>query len=435
MLYSLCKLPRKLATLKYILFSTFLLFTGKIVSAQLQKIKIYAFTNGSYFDGTSFKNKTIYTIDGRISFKKPADIDSIIDVSGKYIIPPFGEAHNHNVEWYGEERFNKLRDRYLKEGIFYVKNPNNLPKVPIQLKGRINIPESIDACFSNGSFTAPGGHPLGLVKRNIEREVWLPEDAEGGFYYSIANMTDFFTKWESLKKTKPDFVKTYLLYSEEFDKRFSDTAYFGWKGLNPSFLKAMVTKIHSDGYKVVTHVETAMDFHNALLAKVDEVNHIPGFRAKEDYGFDKYRITNNDAKLASKNKTIVVTTVGAAIDNIFKTIDSLSHKVREREMIVHNLTVLKKNKVLLAIGSDAYGQTSRYEVNNLLRLNLFDNLSLLKMWCETTVMAIFPDRKIGYLKEGYEANFLVLRENPLIDFKNTEKILMRVKSGIILLPL
>lgn len=412
--------------------SAFFLLTHQITHAQQPHTKVYAFVNAFYFDGTGFKAGTLYTVNGKISFKKPAVIDSTIDISGKYIIPPFGEAHNHNVEWYGEERFNKLRDRYLKEGIYYIKNPNNLPKVPGQLKGKINIPKSIDACFSNGSFTAPGGHPLGLVKRNLDREVWKQEDAEGGFYYSVDNMNDFLLKWEALKKTKPDFIKTYLLYSEEFDKRRNDTNYFAWKGLNPAFIKPMVSKIHKDGYKVAVHVETAADFHTALLAGVDEINHTPGFRANEKYGYDKYKISEEDAKLAAKNKVVIVTTMGTAIDNIFKTIDSLPSKKQEKEMIVHNLSILKKNKVSLAIGSDSYGQTSRYEINNLIKLNLFDNLSPLKMWCETTARAIFPNRKIGYLKEGYEANFLIIDGNPVENFSFTEKISIRVKGGVIL---
>lgn len=394
--------------------------------------KTYSFINGSWFSANGFVKHDFYSSNGVLTAKKPSRIDSIIDLAGKYVVPPFGEAHNHNVEWYGEERFNKLRDRYLKDGIFYIKNPNNLPKVPGQLAGRINTPQSIDVSFSNGSITAPEGHPLGLVKRNIDREVWTVEDAEGGFYYSVDNLKEFYAKWNMLKKTKPGFIKLYLLYSEEYAKRRTDSNFFAWKGLNPAMLKTMIDKIHKDGYRVAVHVETSADFHTALLAGADEINHTPGFRAKADYGFENYKIAEADAKLAAKNKIVVVTTMGTAIDNIFKTIDSLPYKATEKEMIVYNLTLLQKNKVRLAIGSDAYGQTSRFEIDNLRKLNIFDNLTLLKMWCESTAGTIFPGRKIGYLREGYEASFLVLEGNPVEDFKYTERIMMRVKSGLIM---
>jgi imidazolonepropionase-like amidohydrolase len=42
---------------------------------------------------------------------------------------------------------------------------------------------------------------------------------------------------------------------------------------------------------------------------------------------------------------------------------------------------------------------------------------------------IFPQRKIGALKDGSEANFLVLEGNPIQDFGNVKRIRMRVKQG------
>jgi len=58
-----------------------------------------------------------------------------------------------------------------------------------------------------------------------------------------------------------------------------------------------------------------------------------------------------------------------------------------------------------------------------------DNLTLLKMWSETTPLAIFPARKIGRLSPGYEASFLVLEGDPIADFANVKRIRKRVKRG------
>ena len=65
-------------------------------------------------------------------------------------------------------------------------------------------------------------------------------------------------------------------------------------------------------------------------------------------------------------------------------------------------------------------------------LGVFDNKTLLKIWCENTAKTIFPDRKLGFLREGYEATFLVLNGNSLIDFMNVKDINLRVKQGKIL---
>ena len=74
------------------------------------------------------------------------------------------------------------------------------------------------------------------------------------------------------------------------------------------------------------------------------------------------------------------------------------------------------------------------EARALARSGLFTNLELLRMWSVTTPQAIFPKRKIGELDEGYEASFLVLRADPLADFKNTGAITLRVKQGVPLRP-
>jgi imidazolonepropionase-like amidohydrolase len=98
------------------------------------------------------------------------------------------------------------------------------------------------------------------------------------------------------------------------------------------------------------------------------------------------------------------------------------------EIKIHNLQLLHRHGVTIAIGSD-HADTSLAEALHLHALNVFDNLTLLKMWCETTPRAIFPQRKIGSFKEGYEARFLVLDENPIDRFEAVTRINMRFKEG------
>jgi len=63
-----------------------------------ENTKILAFTNGNWFDGHSFKKRTGYSVRGILSFRRPAQVDKAIDLAGGYVVCPFGEAHNHNVE-------------------------------------------------------------------------------------------------------------------------------------------------------------------------------------------------------------------------------------------------------------------------------------------------------------------------------------------------
>jgi imidazolonepropionase-like amidohydrolase len=97
------------------------------------------------------------------------------------------------------------------------------------------------------------------------------------------------------------------------------------------------------------------------------------------------------------------------------------------------LRLLKAQGIKLAIGSDIYNDNSVGEFEFIYELGIFSNLELLKMWCENSAMTTFPNRKIGHLKEGYEASFLVLDSNPLEEIKEIDKsIIFRVKQGMLL---
>jgi hypothetical protein len=126
---------------------------GQTDGNQPKEPKRIAFKNGQWFDGHAFKRKDGYAVNGVLTFHRPAQVDETVDLSGQFVVPPFGEAHNHNVE--PLNKVDELIKRYIEHGIFYVKNPNNLPSGRDQVAAKINRPESIDVTFSNGGFAVP----------------------------------------------------------------------------------------------------------------------------------------------------------------------------------------------------------------------------------------------------------------------------------------
>ncbi len=84
----------------------------------------------------------------------------------------------------------------------------------------------------------------------------------------------------------------------------------------------------------------------------------------------------------------------------------------------------------LAVGSDNVGDSSVLEAEHVYSLGVFDPLALLKLWTEHTPRAIFPQRRIGFLRDGYEASFLALEGNPLEDWRNIRRIKLRFKQGL-----
>ncbi len=394
------------------------------------------FSGGRWFDGSGFVAAEYYSVAGVLTARRPARVDSVIDLTGKFVVPPYGEAHNHNVE---SSRIDSAIAMYLRRGVFYVKNPNSLDRFTTPLVGRINVPGSIDATFAGGGLTGSGGHPQAIAQRQIARKAWTEVEGDGGFYYIIDSPADLERRWAEIKAGKRDFIKTYLLYSEEYALRRSDPAYADWRGLDPTLLPEIVRRAHGEGWRVSTHIETAADFHAAVAAGVDEINHLPGFRPdrNDPRRYDdiaRYEITESDAQLASANGTFVVTTVGDLLQMLpaADTGTAAAAAARVRGMLTRNLQLLQRTGVRISIGTDAYTKTSDFEMRQLHSLGALSPLALLKAACENSAATIFPGRKIGQLREGYEASFLALDGDPIADFANTQRISLRVKQGTLL---
>lgn len=393
---------------------------------------VLAFVGGRWFTGTGFEAATAYAVGGILTFQAPARVDSTIDLAGGYVVPPFGEAHNHNVEH--SSRIEQTLAQYLRDGVFYVQNPNVLPRTRHPLFGEVNTPTSIDVAFANGGLTAAGGHPASHAQYNIGRGVWTEADAEGAFYFTVEDEEDLERVWENVLEGRPDFLKTFLLYSEEYARRKDDPAFVGWRGLDPALLPQIVRRAHLAGLRVATHVETATDFHHALAAGVDQIAHMPGFRGDSEVRLPDpsvFEISEEDARRAARLGTVVVTTVGGVREIDPQGPDSILRRRFDR-LHARNLRLLRAHGVRLALGSDAYDDTSVGEATYLQGLGVMDNLALLRLWSEATPQAIFPDRRVGCLRQGCEASFLVLGGDPVADFGQVRNIRLRVKDGHIL---
>lgn len=290
----------------------------------------------------------------------------------------------------------------------------------------LDKPDSIDVTFANGGWTCTGGHPAEIAKRLLDSHRWTESDAEGGFYWTADTSPDVEKKWPAFLAQNPQFVKVYRLFSGDAKRQSEPGRYFGWKGVTPEVLRAIVDRAHAAQLRVSAHIESAHDFHEALLAGVDEINHMPGFRIVGDvdsHSIQKFELSDADAEPAHRRGVIVVTTLVGATK-----LDE-AHRKEQDALNVRNLRLLLSHHVAVALGSDSYRQDALPEAHYLASLHAIDNLTLLKMWTETTSATIFPGRHIGQLREGYEASFLVLAANPLNNFSNVTRITRRVKQG------
>ena len=98
-------------------------------------------------------------------------------------------------------------------------------------------------------------------------------------------------------------------------------------------------------------------------------------------------------------------------------------------MYRHNLAVLAKHGVRIAIGSDQFRGTSIPEALTLHEAGLMAPAALLRALTTDTAATIFPKRAPFGLAEGAPADFLVFDEDPLADFTAIQRVRRRIKAG------
>ncbi len=245
-------------------------------------------------------------------------------------------------------------------------------------------------------------------------------DMAGIGYTEIHDLADLEAKWPGLLAQGPDFIKSVLSYSEEYDLRRDDEEFFGYKGLDPALLPRVVELAHQAGLRVSTHINTTADFHFAVAAGVDEIAHMPGVKEPEP-------IRRADARRAAEQGTVVITTLSLTT-NIQDDYPAWYQRVMQQHR--DNLQRPRDAGVVIAIGSDfPYRDTSVGEAMLVQSLGVFSNAEMLRMWAINSPRTIFPDRRVGCLEPGCEASFLVLGSDPIEDFQAVRDIRLRFKQG------
>ena len=132
-----------------------------------------------------------------------------------------------------------------------------------------------------------------------------------------------------------------------------------------------------------------------------------------------------DARAAAEAGTIVVTTtvISTGLNQPAEQVQRIQALQRE------NLRRLYAAGVPIAIGSDSYMATAQAEAVNLLAIDAFDEAELLRLWIDTPRLSIFPDRAIGRLDPGFEANFVLLTGDPAEDFAHARAVQAVYKAG------
>ncbi len=400
------------------------------------------FVHGQWFNGTQFVSGDFYAERGILTHTpQDAAHAAVVDLGNGFVVPPYGDAHEHNFD--SLSRTPAVATTYLHDGIFYAGGMTDVTTGAEEVVAahQVNTPTTPDVTFAHGGLTGINGHPKEVYDA-IPLGFYYPATPEqraavvashaqrGNAYWEISSPADLDAQWPKILAAKPDLIKVYITGSEHFQAPTPANPQLG-KGLDPALVPLITAKAHAAGLRVAAHIDTAHDFHVAVTGGVDILAHLPGYGVGPADDLAVYLLAADDIQLAAKRGLLIIPTTSlGSVDYSGPTPEARAAVVARRKALQReNLTHLKAAGIPILVGSDRYGQDALDESNYLQTFGLWSNLEMLRMWAVTTPQAIFPKRRLGELKPGYEASFLVLSANPLLDWKASHAIVDRWKQG------
>lgn len=410
-----------------------------------------ALTGGEVWNGNEFAEANVFIAGDRfIDAEDPDLCHSVHDITGSFLAPPFAEGHSHNIEagW----SFDGLNACYLEEGVFYVLNPLNMPVPASELRPRLAEADTVDVAFAHGALTSYHGHPEAvyvislapILYGNAPREAFV-----GEAFHTIETLSDVTEALDALEDQGADVVKLVLSNSEAHRSR---SAYLrdeaNWQaiidtvrdegstndermaalmntsvGLEPMLLPGIVDQIHERGLAAIAHVNTAHDFAVAVSAGVDTIVHTPGAYLGSGYTVETGTLTQSAIDLAAERGIGVVATASVRPSFTADADRAALHQL-QRE----NIRRLLDAGVPVYIGTDRWQAMASEEVSYLIEIGAMTPREAFVAWTSTSQF-IFPNRQIGHIAPGYEADLLIFPADPTTSIDAMTNIDQRMKGG------
>ncbi len=402
--------------------------------------RIVEYRDARWFTGATFERGSRFVRNGRFVAPPRGKADSIVPMRGQYVVPPYGDAHTHSPD--GSFNFAAIRDLYLRAGVFYVQVLGNSRVGRREIATAVNTPTSIDVVYANTPVTAYGGHPQLLYESLGLFRVPFPSEAaqrlaaarsrarEGEVYLTLDSLPQLPTVVRLLRRDTVPILKVMLLDTEHRRTILTDSTRAGGYGLGADVVRPLVDSAHAMGRKAWAHVETAYDVQLAMDAGIDGLAHVPGYGIADaaDSTLDRYRLSEPLARRIGASGIPVVTTIGLARGAAR---DSAAQR-RVRTVFEENIKLLHRYGARLLTGSDTYADAEIIvrDATALAEVLGGDGTRLLRLRSVTTPQAIFPGRRIGALRVGYEASFLTLGCDPLARRECLVDIRDRIKQGV-----
>ena len=393
------------------------------------------YRGASVWNGGGFEVRDLAVSKGKVLSRYEEDKNThIVDIKNRFILPALANGHQHLT--YPNK---KNSEQFLDAGVFYVWNPNILNSVlDKEFAAFFARSDTADVKVSGGGITEKGSHPEPLYVRILGPNVYggkgYDELYKDAFLYG-RNRDEIIESLDQLDAVGVDFVKIYLLGSEKYEAPGPDGAPNSTTGLNPANVPFLVEQAHARNLPVVAHIETRHDFRVAVDAGVDFAGHLPGYGVASESGVEARRLTDDDIAVAVESGIKVMPTYQVGGSRAAQALaenpeDEEAQRRAELTMNLQrdNLERLHEAGVPVIAGTDLAPGLLRFELERWEEIGAMSRADVLKR-AVATGPALFPERKIGCLKQGCEADFIVLTANPRENLDALDSIVARAKAG------
>ena len=222
--------------------------------------------------------------------------------------------------------------------------------------------------------------------------------------------------------------------------------------------RAIIEEGHKHNLRVFAHLNTTEDTQTLLEAQLDGVTHIAGDSYEEETIQLMLRQGTTVAPmLVQKKKGLVFSEdrdlfedpfvrkiLGQEVDELKEALaqtspEALARMSESYQQGKENFVRLKNAGVRLAVGTDSntpfapVGLITHKEIETLVEAGLSPMEALVAGTRGSAEWAGVSDR-LGTLEAGKLADMLILEENPLVDIRNTRKIVKIILGGRVLEP-
>ena len=327
--------------------------------------------------------------------------DSLIDGTGKYVVPGLVNAHVH------ASTIEQLQEGF-PHGILTLLNMHTgLEERELEWKKISQDSTGFSILYGSGhAATVPGGHP----------NQFSPDMETINDSLSIQN-------WVNHRIEKNvDYIKIIREHHE-------------WMGYPPlptlSFeqIKQIIDYAHNKGFKVVVHANTIEEMVNIAKFKPD------GFVHMIDYK-ENLPVSDSYYQALKESGVFIITTGGLSLKPMDDAppfvVEWVTNNLLDSQQRAEIIKKYHENGIMLVVGTDAQDGQMNFGEDYFLELDLYkmaglSNVEILKAATGNSAKAF--DLSIGELKVGSNANFVILDDNPINNLSNLKKVAQVWKNG------